>query len=292
MASSTLEAFKEFGQKIRPTSAQMDTVRTKRTATHDYLLEGFGQDSDMPLLRTDIIGSASRGTLIRPLDDIDVMAVFSDENDVYEDSYANDSHAFISRIRDVLGENFTDTIVGTRGQAVRLFYKTGPHVDIAPVFQSNGGGYFLPDGSGGWITTDPDAQATWFNEQDERLGSHLKHLVRILKRWNNEHSKHFHSYHLEVMVAEAFTSLNGNSREAMTKFFEVAQWSLDADDPAGHSGNLALYLTRDERASLVRRLQSAHERAANALDAENNGDHEEAIRLWRIELGDEFPAYS
>jgi len=33
----------------------------------------------------------------------------------------------------------------------------------------------------------------------------------------------------------------------------------------------------------------ALDRAKNAITAEERGDHVEAKRLWRIELGDEFP---
>jgi len=38
-------------------------------------------------------------------------------------------------------------------------------------------------------------------------------------------------------------------------------------------------------------MQSAYDRAVSANAAEARGDHEEAIRLWRIVFGDEFPAY-
>ena len=38
-------------------------------------------------------------------------------------------------------------------------------------------------------------------------------------------------------------------------------------------------------------LKSSAERAGNARAAEARGDHRESIRLWRIILGGEFPAY-
>ncbi|HEX8182608.1 MAG TPA: hypothetical protein VF575_03320 [Candidatus Saccharimonadales bacterium] len=291
MATTTIQAFKEFAEKIKPTSNQLETIQTKRSATHNYLLEGFDASDEMPLDRTVIIGSASRDTIIRPLDDIDILAVFSDATNIYENKYIYDSHAFINRVRNVLGQNFTDTVVGTRGQAVRLFYKSGPHVDIAPVFMDSGGGYLLPSGNGGWLKTDPDVQAAWFSEQNKELDYHLRPLVRLLKRWNNEHSKDIKSYHLEVMVANTFKTLGGNSRNAINKFFTWSQSHIDVYDPAGHSGNLSNYLTWNTRRDLIARLTSAAERTQKALDAEDAGDHAEAIRLWRIELGSEFPSY-
>lgn len=39
--------------------------------------------------------------------------------------------------------------VGARGQAVRVFFQTGGHVDVAPVFSYGSDIYVLPNGSGG-----------------------------------------------------------------------------------------------------------------------------------------------
>jgi hypothetical protein len=290
MALYAWAAFNEFLAKLEPTGTQKATIETKRNATHNYLLEGFDSSTDMPLLRTVLIGSASRETIIRPIEDVDVMAVFSDENDVWEEKYKTDSHSFIQRIRNVLDHDCTTT-VGTRGQAVRLFYKAKPHVDIAPVFMAGDGGYWLPKGDGNWMKTDPDVQATWFSQENIRLSGHLRPLVRLLKRWNNEHSNHFKSYHLEVVTANIFASLGSNYREAVAKFFLWAPNWIDVDDPAGYSGSLSSYLTFTQRQLLLQRLSNAADRAALALEAEDSGDHEEAIRLWRIEIGGEFPTY-
>ena len=52
------------------------------------------------------------------------------------------------------------------------------------------------------MTTDPDEHAWWMSEQNGALGGNLKPLIRMLKRWNREHSSHLRSFHLEVMVAD------------------------------------------------------------------------------------------
>jgi len=57
--------------------------------------------SDMPLTSTKVIGSAGRQTIIRPIDDIDVLAVFRNKNNVYR-KYAGDSKQFLYRVRDAL----------------------------------------------------------------------------------------------------------------------------------------------------------------------------------------------
>ncbi len=289
MATTAAKAFEEFKAILLLTDKQKELVTGRRTSTESYLKESFNSSSNMPLGRTKLIGSAGRDVIIRPLDDIDVMAVFTNKDNIFE-TYRYDSQAFLYRIRDALSK-YQVKIVGARGQAVRLFYTQAPHVDIAPVFKWSGTGYGLPDGQGGWLTTDPDYHETYMAERNEALGYQLKPLVRMLKRWNRVHSSRLKSFHLEVMTASIFTSLGSNSRDATAKFFQWAPHSLSVDDPAGHSGDLSSYLTWQKREDVKTSFNSSSERAQKAVDAEGRCDHQEAIRLWRIIYGEEFPAY-
>jgi len=74
-------------------------------------------------------------------------------------------------------------------------------------------------------------------------------------------------------------------------FFEYAPLHLDVQDPAGHSGSLGPGTDYIKRGFMTDALRSAYDRSGRALEAENKGDHAEAIRLWRILFGGEFPAY-
>jgi hypothetical protein len=288
MALTTAQAMSQFVGTITPTDSQKSDVTSKVTSTRGYLREGFPGSSDMPVKRTIMIGSAERGTLIRPVTDLDVMAEFTNKDGVFE-KYRNDSGAFLQRIRNALNAKTSVRQIGARGQAVRLFYQSGAHVDIAPVFKWSGSGYALPSGSGGWITTDPEAQAEWHSGRKEAVGSNLTPLIKLVKRWNTVHSKRFASYHLEVMVASMFKTVGLNYRDALKCFFDWAPGWISVSDPAGHSGALDDYLTYDSRTLINSRLSEALDRAKRALNAEVSGDHAEAKRLWKIELGDEFP---
>ena len=273
---------------ITPTEKQLTDVSAKRQSTAGYMAEAFPQSSDLPVKRVILIGSAARGTLIRPVDDVDVMAEFTNKVHIFE-KYRNDSSAFLQRIRTALNAKTAIKEIGARGQAVRLFYVNGAHVDIAPVFKWAQAGYALPSGDGGWITTDPEAQSAWFVDRKAQVGDALTAVIKLAKRWNAVHSRRMHSYHLEVCVSWTFSSVGTNYRDAVAKFFEWAPQHLDVEDPAGHSGMLSSYLTRQSRESLVDRLQEAMQRARRAQSAEEVGNHAEAKRLWSIELGDEFP---
>ncbi len=288
MALTTAQVFDRFMEIITPTVTQKQEITNKRTKTSGYLTSAFPLDSTLPLKRVILIGSAARGTIVRPVEDIDVMAEFSNKDNIFE-TYRYDSGAFLQRIVRGLDAETTISSIGARGQAVRLFYTSGAVVDIAPVFKWASGGFALPRGDGGWITTDPEAQASWFTEQRNSIGENLTPLVKLIRRWNRVHSQHFHSFHLEVMVVSSFSSISSNWRRDMNKFFEWAPNHISVSDPAGHSGRLDYYLTSNDLASIKSRFKEALERSGRALDAESRGDHEEAKRLWKIELGDEFP---
>ena len=290
MAITTAQAFEEFKNKLLLTDVQKRTAATRKSVTDGYLRASFPSNSDLPLNATKLMGSAGRETIIRPLDDVDILAVFDNKDGIFEKNYKWDSQKFLYRVRDALS-TYRVQVVGARGQAVRLFYKAAPHVDIAPVFRYDGGGYALPNGSGGWLTTDPDQHDDYINKRHSELDYRLKPMIRMVKRWNNVHSKHLKGFHMEVMTATAFSSLGGDSRVACEKFFDWGQRCLNVSDPAGYDGNLSTYLSQNSRQAVLSNMQSARQRAASANGAEARGDHAEAIRLWRIIFGDEFPAY-
>jgi hypothetical protein len=290
MATTTAKAFEEFNDVISLTPDQRMQVTKRTAAAAEYLRKFLPPDSSTPVLWTRLMGSAARQTIIRPLDDIDVIAKFENKNDVFE-KYRHASNEFLYHIRNTLEAKTQIQKVGTRGQAIRLFYTNGPHVDIACVFGWASGGYVIPAGDGTWQQTDPFAQAAWIDERQKALNNYLKKRVRFLKRWNRVHSGRLQSFHLEIMVANVFGSMNSDSRDCLEKFFIWAPNNLGVSDPAGFGGDLSSYLTWNDRSAVLQNFDSARERAARANAAEAASNHAEAIRLWRIVLGDEFPAY-
>lgn len=289
MPLTTAKAFDEFKNKLVLTDPQRTTVSSRKSVTTGYLHASFPSTSDLPLRTTKLMGSAGRDTIIRPLDDIDILAIFDNKDGIFEKQYQWSSQKFLYRVRDALNA-YSVQIVGARGQAVRLFYKAAPHVDIAPVFQYQTGGYALPNGNGGWLTTDPDQHDAYINRRNSELSHQLKPMIRMVKRWNNVHSKYLKGFHTEVMIATVFSSIGGNSRDACEKFFDWGQRYLDVSDPR-YGGNLSTYLSWNARQAVLNNMRSAHQRAVNANAAEARGDHADAIRLWRIIFGDEFPTY-
>lgn len=283
------QAFQEFMTDITITDYQKTSiVEGRRQSVIENLTATFPASSDMPFHEGRLIGSAAKGTITRPLDDIDVLAVFSNAKDAWS-KYRWDSQAFLYRIRRAY-DGVEAAQVGARGQAIRVFFQTGGHVDVAPVFMTTNDVYQLPSGDGSWILTSPFVANQWFANKNAELSYHLAPLVRLLKKWNGAHSKRLKSFHLETMAGHTFSSLSSNRRTALQKFFEWAGGHIDVYDPGAQSGLLSGYLTWGAREEVRRSFDAAADRATRALAAEDAGDHDEAKRLWRLVLGDSFPS--
>lgn len=277
-----------FLETITVTDYQKTSIiEGRKNSVVENLTDAFPSTSDLPFSNAILMGSAAKKTIVRPLDDIDVLAVFSNVNDAWN-KYRWDSQAFLYRVRRAY-DGLEAAQVGARGQAVRIFFQTGGHVDVAPVFSYGNDVYGLPKGDGGWINTAPTVANTWFSKKNADLNYNLSPLVRLLKKWNNAHSKRLSSFHLETIAANTFSTLGSNRQSGLSNFFEWAPSRLDVSDPGGQSGLLSGYLSWSVRQDVVQSFSVAAGRATKAREAEASGDHEEAKRLWRIILGDSFP---
>lgn len=287
--TTTAQAFAQFLENITITDYQKTSIVKGRTdGIQSDLAKAFPSTSDLPFIKARLMGSAAKGTIVRPIDDIDVLATFSNEKKAWA-KYKNDSQAFLYRIKRAY-DGFEVAQVGSRGQAIRVFYKGGGHVDIAPVFIESDDVFWLPSGNGGWIKTSPFIANKWFADKNASFGYNLAPLVRLLKKWNSAHSKRLRSFHMETVAGHSFSKLGSNYREALKVFFGYAGRNLNVDDPGGQSGSLSGYLTYSGRAAVQQSFATARERATKACEAEDRGDHTEAKRLWKIILGETFPA--
>lgn len=292
MALTVAQAFTDFAAAIKPTEADEATISGRRGRVEGFLVAKYPSTSNMPLTHVRTIGSAARKTLIRPVNDVDVFAVF-DDSQVWS-SYRYDSKQLLYRVREAL-TGFNVQTVGSRGQAVRLFYTEGPHVDITPAFPVAGiwgaDGYVIPRGDGGWQQTDPYKHHDFMAERNQALGGYLKPLVRLLKRWNTSHSSRIKGFHLEVITQAIFTALGSNMRANVESFFQHAGSYVHISDPAGYSGDLAAGWSWQHQTNVNQSFVTALAQVQRARNAEAQGNSAEAMRQWRLVFGTAFPSY-
>lgn len=288
MPLTTTQAFSQFIDEIEPRDYHYDTmVPARKSTVEERLKEKFPSSNLTPFDDVYLIGSAAKKTAIRPVDDIDVLAVFSNANNGYE-AYQSNAQGFLYRIQQAYA-GLSIQKVGARGQAVRVFFESGGHVDIASVFWSGGDDYLLPAGNGSWIVTRPFTANNWFAARHSDLGYNLKTFVKVLKKWNQAHSKRLNSFHLETIAGNLFASLGTNRRVALSIFFQNAGSYLNVLDPGGTGVDLGAGISWNKRTDILASFQQASARATLALAAEDEGDHAESKRQWRIVLGADFP---
>jgi Second Messenger Oligonucleotide or Dinucleotide Synthetase domain len=296
MAATVAQAFTEFAAKLKPTDAQKDKIEARRTRVENVLIAAHPTDDPMPLVQLRLIGSAGRKTLIRPVDDIDVFAVF-DRKAVWS-RYKRNSQEFLYRVRATLDEYYSIDTIGSRGQAVRVFYSDGLSIDVTPAFPhyhwftDEQVGYVIPGGRGEWVQTNPYYHHDFMATRNKALENRLKPLVRLLKRWNRVHSNRMKSFHLEIVAQRVFSRMDAGMSVNVAKFFKDAHRHLHVKDPAGFSGDLASPLTGNREREIKQSFAFAREHAQRAQEADEYGDIPEALRQWRLIFGDEFPGYT
>jgi hypothetical protein len=171
--------------------------------------------------------------------------------------------------------------------------------DVVPCFlmKPNGGGhsyYFIPDGSDGWIKTNPrvdTAVAAGLNEKNNTF----RRAVKLIKYWNQEKlGGAFSSFYIELAVAQEYIRKNQAGQIVTPLSFAVALgfWALN---DAVKKGNLESFVsgappvapgTADLGKTVTLSLASL--KATDAWNYEKASDGERAITEWRKIFGDDF----
>lgn len=241
------------------------------------------------------IGSYGRKSIIRWERDLDVMVVLN--HTVYWARYKDNSQAFLYWLRDALNKKYSGTTVSTKQVAIRMELSENLKVDLVAGFDRNGGGFLIPDGKGGWQSTNPPFHDDLVTKANVRLGSQLKPLVRLMKAWNIDGNSHrLRSFHLEMMVERMWRS--ANSLAVMPQAVAATLkggggWTrVNFPDPWTGSGqNIDSYLDSETRRKAADTMDGDAKRAAEAIAYQAAGNHKAAIERWKVVFGSRFPAY-
>ena len=287
MATTVAEGFDILKSNVRITDLQEAVVSRRQQNVREVMA------SELNVLDSFLAGSYRRNTMIAPLAeaDVDIFIVLDPEY------FARDGETvLLDRARRVLRRTFTRTPeISRNGQAVTITFNDFV-VDVVPSFNRKGGGYLIPNSiSGSWISTDPKKHIEiWSAANKQHLGS-LVPLIKMIKAWNKEHSAVFHSFHLETLVMKILEGVRiSDYPSGVRYFFDHARVRVKEaiDDPAGYGGNLAEYLYNgDTMNQVVRRLETAYARAAQAERLAAESKIYQAYAMWRLIFGDYFPSY-
>lgn len=140
-------------------------------------------------------GSSTRGTILpRSMDehsDIDYMIVFNNDDSVPQ--------TYLDRLK-----RFAETYYGKSE-----IYQSSPTIvlelnhikfDLVPAKTVWYGGYKIPDGSGGWMDTDPNDFNTKLEDKNKEHSSLIKPTIRLAKYWNAENGYLYDSFTFEKWI--------------------------------------------------------------------------------------------
>ena len=160
---------------------------------------------------------------------------------------------------------------------------------MVPAFADGEDVYLIPDGSSGWMKTNPKTHATLSTEANEAAGKKLKPLLKAVKHAKNTHEAEARSFHLEALSWEILTSKPETHIDGLVELLEglAARICDPCPDPAG--------LGEDIRPSKARCLTAQtwlEEMAGLARDARRlakDGKLGEAHAKMRELFGPEWP---
>ncbi len=279
-------SFDKFRENIEPPAYER-SIATNRKNRLVSLLEG-----DFEILDSFATGSLPRFTAVKNHADLDIMVVLHYSNHIKNKKPSQ----VLQEIRDCLGEYRTN--VRKNGQAVTLYYKTWPNVDIVPVSRTvNNDGtvshYNVPDmNTETWLESQPVRHSNEMSNRNKTFGFQFKRIVKMIKWWNHQHSSYLQSYHIEVLALNILSGTFSNYPWEIYQFFKKAVDLVSV--PLWHNtGYVDYYLNGNKREETVSRLSTARDKAEKAWlkTTGDNDDHQGAITIWRQIFGDQFPEY-
>lgn len=171
-------------------------------------------------------GSSTRGTILpRSMDersDIDYMVVFSD-NDATPQTYLNRLRTFVER-------RYGSSEIYQSSPTIVLELN---HIkfDLVPATTNWYGELRIPDGSGGWTTTNPNDFNAALESKNKNHSSLIKPTIRLFKYWNAASGFPFQSYEMERWVCGLGFWWASNQRDYFVSVIEnlstdssYAQW--------------------------------------------------------------------
>ena len=195
-------------------------------------------------------GSFARHTKIWPLDDIDLFLPLEGGRLIYHNNgnrlpftvlsdgrasrltqdrwqtYGNvDSTKVLNGLRDGLRETYPSSIVKLDKHCVNLqttvaatAESDGIGFDVVPCFcltpdDGSEAFYLVPDGSGGWMRSNPRKDTDICTELNNYHGTY-RQAVRLVKNWNKTQvSNAFQSYYIELALSKKFLSLKQGNKK-------------------------------------------------------------------------------
>lgn len=289
------EAFDKFRSRLEISANEQESASHRQKAIRDQISSGLEVDHDF------LTGSYARHTKTKPLKDVDIFTVLSNDAADFLERPPVD---MLSRVRGLLLRHYAEERVrlGRRSVTVEFGVRVVDDVsdevvsvDVVPAF-GEGDDYRIPDTeTGEWIATNPTIHADLTTTANQEFEGRWKPAVKMIKKWNDHQGKPIRpSFLLEVMALDILEPpWVGPYPRELRQFFASAADRLDEGwpDPAGLGPAVSDRLDSNplmmhEGEESLRRAESACTEALRLERVQRNGA---ALEVWQELFGPLFP---
>lgn len=278
--------FSTFCENIKLTSKQKEDAKTKYEGVIKKLHDSY-YDNEYDGSTKFLFGSYKTKTNVRPLteeQDVDVLFKIPQETFDKFDNYENNGQsALLQEVKDYLKEKYTTTDkISGWSKVVLVKFSEGYHnVEVLPALEKEDGTFLIPnsENGGSWEDFDPHKQVEEFQTSNGSTNGLTAELSRMLKTWvKNTSSLNYKSYKLV---------------EDVIKFLEEDfEDGTDYEDYHNVVKNYFDYLKRECDNDIKNHVDTAYNRAINAIGYMDSEKPKEASEEWRKIFGNEFPKVS
>lgn len=282
------QAFDELFSAIEMTDPERAMASTQQKSLRVKL------DALLHLDTTYLSGSYRRRTLIRPVDDIDLLLVL--DGSQYKDIIALDgvgATTALDLVKVALSNAYPKSEIKPWGRCIQIkFAGTGIGFDVVPAFRDDDGAFYIPDQDhGAWVRTDPKEVERLVTEANEKTDGWLIPLVKLLKSWKDANDAPIRGYHLEALAYHALQTAPANARAGIADLF--AQLAIDVlcttPDIWMHGEAPDTHMAYADRLKVSTMLQQAATDARRAQQLEDDDDVNGAHAIWRALFGKRYP---
>jgi len=153
--------------------------------------------------------------------------------------------------------------------------------------------YQIPNCSGGWMFSSPEAHNAYVRNIDDKLSQQVKPLIQLIKAWKYYNNVPIKSFYLELRVtkyAEGESSIvyDIDLQRIFSSLYKLELASMR--DPMGISGLIPACKTDAKKLEALSKLKTAATRAEKAIQAKEKGNIDNAFYYWNLLFNNKFPA--
>ena len=284
------QAFDKFKRRLELSNTEQADASSRQQRIRSIMNGAFDVDHDF------LTGSYSRHTKTKPLHDVDIFVVLSNDEAHYLDEHPSN---VLTAVQRALAEEYGQQRVALQRRSVRIDFGvslvddlTGRVMsfDVTPAFAQDDH-YVIPDcTTGDWMPTDPRVHATKATDANAAFDGHWKPIVKMIKKWNDHHDKPIKpSFLIEVMSLELLTDWAGSYPRELKAWFATAIDAIDQtwNDPAGLGHPVSDRMAADASQRAVARLalKQAESACTQALNHDRAGRTGAALDTWQDLFG-------